>query len=61
MTKAQEIKVFILWYGNTNAWKATFLEKRDTEELAEKADAQEYTKDLQRVGIYGKQSTFLGA
>lgn len=32
--------------------------KRDTEELTEKADAQEYTKNLQRVGIYGKQSTF---
>lgn len=47
-------------YENTNAWKVTFLEKRDTKELTEKADAQEYTKNLQRVGIYGKQSTFLG-
>lgn len=47
-------------YENTNAWKVTFLEKRDTEELADKADAWKYTKNLQRLGIYGKQSAFLG-
>lgn len=38
-----------------------FLEKRDTDELTEKPDAQKYTKNLQMLSIYENQTTYLGA
>lgn len=38
-----------------------FLEKRDTDELTEKPDAQKDTKKLQMLSIYENQNTCLGA